>query len=183
MNEMMKQETETKAKAYAPTLTFFHANGKGTGGAVSFERIPATQDREGCLMAVLANQKTVGNRTAPTPVYPRFDWENRLIVKLNFSDLCQMIQVFRGECETVNGEKGLVHQSGEMSTRILLRHVVDPVAGYSFEVYRDRKNGEESRARVFLYPNEALGLCKVIEDSLAVICFGLPTEVNHGVAA
>lgn len=142
MNEMMKQETETKAKAYAPTLTFFHANGKGTGGAVSFERIPATQDREGCLMAVLANQKTVGNRTAPTPVYPRFDWENRLIVKLNFSDLCQMIQVFRGECETVNGEKGLVHQSGEMSTRILLL-----MSSIRWRVIRSRCIGTGKTAR------------------------------------
>ena len=183
MNEH-QETTEKQAVQYGPSMTFYHANAKGTGGALSLGRIPATLEEEGCLMARFANQLTVGNRQGPEPVYPRFDWENKIVVKLNFNDLCKMIQVFRGECEAMGEEgKGLYHRASGMVTRINLQHLLEPKPGYSFEVYRTKTTGEELRSRVFLSTDEATGICRIIEDSLALICFGSPMEARHGVAA
>ena len=48
-------------KAYPPRLVFYHPNGKGTGCAVQFDLRPAAGDREGCLFAAFANQKSVAD--------------------------------------------------------------------------------------------------------------------------
>ena len=83
--------TPTNRKTYRPQLSLFHANGKGTGCALVLELIPACGNEEGCVMAKIANQMTIGDRSGPIPVYPRFDWENATRLKLDFNDLCKML--------------------------------------------------------------------------------------------
>lgn len=165
--------------SYRPKLAFYHANPKGTGAAIRFELHPAHDDVDGSVFATLANQLTIGDRRAAQPVYPRFDWENSVTVKLDFSDLTKMLQVFRGECESIEEGKGLFHQSLRGTTTIKLSHVVEVMPGYVLEIYRGGRPESEASGRIFFHPNEALGLAAALESSMGVICFGIPTVIPH----
>ena len=165
---------------YRPKLAFYHATPKGTGCAVTWALHPAHDDTDGSIWLRAANQMTTGNRMGPNPTFPRFDWENAINVKFDFSDLCAFLQVFRGECESINGDHGLYHRSPAGLTRIQLRHLVDPVSGYSLEIYKTPANGgEESRAHLLLNPAEALGLCEAIAGAMYLVAFGIPMLVPH----
>lgn len=186
MNEEDNNTTNKGARTglFRPKLSFYHPNAKGTGCALSLELHPAHDQTDGSIMAQFANQKTIGNRNAANPTYSRFDWENSICVKLDFTDLTKMLQVFRGECESLEDGKGLYHISPRATTRIVLRHVLEPVTGYSLEVYRNAGGPTEgTTARIFLAPNEASGLAVAVENSLGVICFGIPTVIPHDTTA
>ena len=183
----MNNETNNKPMpppgTYRPKLAFFHANPRGTGCGVTLELHPAHDDTDGCIMMIAMNQMTVGNRMGPNPTFSRFDWENRICVKLDFNDLCAMLQVLRGECESINGDHGLYHRTARASTKIQLRHQVDPVSGYSLELYKTPAGGgEESHAHLLLSPAEALGLCESIAGAMYLVSFGIPMLVPHDTA-
>ena len=69
------------------------------------------------------------------------------------------------------------------TTKIVLRHLVEPVSGYSFELYRTPTQGEEMRAHIFFTPWEALGLAEAIAGSMSVISFGIPMVIPHDTSA
>ena len=180
-NENNTTRPETR---YRPCLTFYHANAKGTGAAVQFELHPAHDDHDGSIMMRIANQASVGDTRSATPVYPRFDWKNAIPVKLDFSDLCKMLQVFRGETESIGEGKGLYHRTSRAQTKIQLCHRLEPVPGYSLEVYRVPNSGEnETRSYIMLRPEEALGLSEAIAGSMSVISFGIPVVLPHDTRA
>ena len=183
MNEETgNNETGTRAQGAAyprPSLAFYHPNGKGTGSAVRLELHPAHDRTSGSIWLTAANQMTIGDRRGANPTFPRFDWEGRIVVKLEFDDLCKMLQVFRGECEDIGEGRGIYHRSATATTKIVLRHLVEPIPGYSLELYRTPTAGEEMRARFFFNPGEALGLSEAIAGSMSVICFGIPVVVPH----
>ena len=158
---------------FRPKFEFVHANAKGTGSAVSFEMVPAYNDVDGCVWVRFFNQTSIADRSGSEPVYARFDRENPIITKLGFNDLTKMLQVFRGECESLDGDKGLFHRYAGGQTVIKLTHLVSPYSGYVFEVAR-YSGGGDSGSKIFLAPHEALGLAAAIEGSLAVLCFGIP---------
>ena len=161
-----------------PTLTMYHPNGKGTGSAIRLELHPAHDDTAGSIMATIATQLTTGNCMGSMPVYPKFDWEGAITVKLDFTDISKMLQVFRGECESIEDGRGLFHKSTRGTTKITLRHIVEPIHGYMLEFYR-KTSEEDSNARIFLSPYEALGLATAIESSMGVICFGIPMVIPN----
>ena len=162
-----------------PELTMYHPNAKGTGSAIRLELHPAHDDTAGSIMATIATQLNTGNCMGSVPVYPRFDWEGAITVKLDFTDISKMLQVFRGECESLEDGRGLFHQSTRGTTKIMLSHIVEPINGYMLEVYRKTSGSEDSNARIFLLPYEALGLATAIESSMGVICFGIPMVIPH----
>ena len=162
-----------------PELTMYHPNGKGTGSAIKLELHPAHDDTAGSIMATIATQLTTENCLGAVPVYPRFDWKGAIMVKLDFTDISKMLQVFRGECESLEDGRGLFHQSTRGTTKIMLSHIVEPINGYMLEVYRKTIGSEDSNARIFLLPYEALGLATAIESSMGVICFGIPMVIPH----
>ena len=170
---------DTEIKTYRPSLVFYRANAKGTGSAMKMELHPAHGDTAGSIMMYLASQKTVGDYRGPNPIYPTFDWENPITVKLDFIDLSKMLQVFRGECENIEEGRGLVHRSPKGLTYIRLAHLVEPIPGYRLEVefYAGMLNVE--KRSIMLAPYEALGLTAAIESSLGVICFGMPMVDEH----
>lgn len=178
MNEMTNTNS-VAMREYRPNFAIYHPNGKGTGCALRMNLHPAHDRRDGCIMLELANQRTIGDRRAAIPKFPTFDWENRLVVKLGFSDLCKMLQVFRKENETLEEGKGLFHRSARYATRIVLRHLTEPIQGYSLEIYRNSadKSDADRSARMILNPWEALGIALAIEDSIGVICFGIPKVI------
>ena len=162
-----------------PTLTMYHPNGKGTGSAIRLELHPAHDDTAGSIMATIATQLTTGNCMGSMPVYPRFDWDGAITVKLDFTDISKMLQVFRGEYESIEDGRGLFHKSTRGTTKIVLAHSVEPINGYMLEVYRKTSDSEDSNARIFLSPYEALGLTAAIESSMGVICFGIPMVIPN----
>ena len=164
----------TEIKTYRPSLVFYRANAKGTGCAMKMELHPAHGDTAGCIMMSLASQKTVGDYRGPNPIYPTFDWENAICVKLDFIDLSKMLQVFRGECESIEDGRGLVHRSPSGLTYIRLEHLVEPIPGYRLDVKLCDGVVIVEQRSIILMPCEALGLVAAIESSLGVICFGVP---------
>lgn len=175
-------ESITPMRDYRPRLAFYHANGKGTGSAAKFEVVPAVGDRDGAVFLTLAQQKSVaagsldqGNRQHAT-----FDWPNRITVKLNFGDLCQMLLVFKGQMQTIAEGKGLYHDSRATTTLINLTHQTDPHPGWALEVSRRSKDTAEStsRVRIVFGAAEAFGLGTVLEQSLSLLAFGIPKETG-----
>ena len=180
MNTDTNNKTMPPPGTYRPKLAFYHATPKGTGCAVTWTLHPAHDITDGSIWLRAANQMTIGNRMGPNPTFPRFDWENPICVKLGFDDLCAFLQVFRGECESINDEHGLLHRSPAGLTCIKLRHLVEPVQGYSLEIYRTPTGGgEECRAHILLSSAEALGLCESIAGAMYLVSFGIPMLVPH----
>ena len=165
-------------KIYRPALALYKANAKCTGCAMKMELHPAHGDTAGGSMMSLASQKTVGDYRGPNPIYPTFDWENAICVKLDFIDLSKMLQVFRGECENIEDGRGLVHRSPSGLTYIRLEHLVEPIPGYRLDVKLCDGVVIIEQRSIILMPYEALGLVAAIESSLGVICFGIPMVEN-----
>ena len=177
MNEIANDRASAP-RAFRPKLAFYKANAKGSGCAMKMELHPAHGQTDGSIMVTLANQMTIGDRRGPNPTFPHFDWENAICVKLDFSDLSKMLQVFRGECESIEEGRGLVHRSPKGLTYIKLAHLIEPIPGYRLEVEFFAGSGNSERRTVMLMPYEALGLVAAIESSLGVICFGVPGDVQ-----
>lgn len=166
-------------KAYPPRLVFYHPNGKGTGCAVQFDLRPAAGDREGCLFAAFANQKSVaeGGRNAPAASRQAatFNWAEKITVKLNFSDVCQLLMVLSGKAASACDGKGLFHDTGETLTIIHMARQTEPVPGISFEVSKKRKNAEGTpqRSRILFTESESLGLSRLFSAILLPLAFGI----------
>ena len=158
-----------------PCLRFYHPNGKGTGCAMVMKLRPADATQDGFISVSFANQMTVGNMNCDNPTYPKFDWENRVDVVLDFNDLCAILQVLRGETESIREGCGIFRKYKECCQNIRLNHLVDPVCGYLFEVVEASANGGgDKRMRMLLSPAEALGICEAIAGSMYLITFGRP---------
>ena len=152
-----------------PALSLYHANGKGTGSALTVGLRPASAEQEGALFVGIAPQE----RAKDNP-FPRFDWEKEVVERLDFADVCAIVEVLRGESESIADGAGLFHRSPSAATAIRFRHVIEPVPGYMLEILRRWTDGEERNARFFLTSHEATGLCLAIEASIGVMCFGVP---------
>lgn len=172
-DETMKTDTPT---AYRPRLSFYHPNGRGTGCAVQFELHPAHDQVEGSIFTTFAKQKTTGEYNGEVRTFPTFDWENRICVKLDLSDLVQMLQTFRGCQESIADGKGLFHRTTTANMIIKLEHRIEPCPGYLFEVTR-REIGAEDMQRIGIVftVSEAFMLSLAIEQSIGVLAFGIPT--------
>ena len=180
----MNPNSETQAmsvlpegmKSYPPRLLFYHPNSKGSGCAVQFDLRAAYGDREGALFAAFANQKSVatGARGTEGRQAATFAWGEKITVKLNFTDVCQLLAVLEGKAASAGDGKGLFHDAGETSTVIRMERVAEPVAGVSFEVSKKRKGVEEGarRARILFTEAEALGLRHLFGDMLLPMAFG-----------
>lgn len=182
-NSRSSAEPPKAVSFFRPKFSLYHASSKGTGCALKMVLHPAHDNTDGSIWMTLANQMTVGDRRGPNPVYPRFDWENAACVKLDFNDLCQMLQVFRGEIETIGEGKGLYHKSSRSNTQICFRHVVDPTAGYSLEVFRTPRDGEGQHYHFFFNMAEACGLTEALADVMGVVAFGIPVVLPHDTSA
>lgn len=163
-------------KTYAPSLALYHPNSKGTGCALQFDLRPATAEREGCLFAAFANQKSVaaGSRADSNRQAATFNWAEKITVKLNFSDVSQLLLVLCGKAPSLADGKGLFHDSGETTTVIQMAHQTEPVRGTSFEVSKKRRNSSSpaQRARILLTDAETFGLARLLDATLYPLAFG-----------
>lgn len=182
----MNEENNVKTVGrYRPSLGFYHASPKGNGCVAKFTLHPAHDNEDGSIMMMMAGQQTVGNRNGANPTFATFDYNNAVYVKLDFNDLVEILRVFQGEIESVNDGKGLYHRSVKYATSIRVTHIIDPIVGYSIEVWRKPFRTEESEThlRIVLKPGEALGLCEAIRGSLYLVTFGIPMLVEHDTSA
>ena len=184
MNETTPAEPVRQPGAFRPQLAIYHPNGKGTGGAAKLDLHPAHDDTEGCIMLRLASQRAIGGQAAGEQQFARFGWDDAITVKLGFADICAILQVFNGECESLGDGRGLYHRTARASTKIVLRHLVDPRPCYSLELYRTlTADGSETRAHLLISSAEAEGLRAAILGSMSVVCFGIPMLGPHDTTA
>ena len=173
-------DNDAPARTYRPQLSFYHANGKGSGSAARFEVVPACGDRDGAVFLTLAQQKSVasGSGEHGNRQYATFDWPNRVTVKLNFSDLCHLLPVFKGLAATMADGKGLYHDSRNTTTLINLTRQSEPYTGLALEVSRRGKAESEQavRTRIVFNNTEAFGLGVVLEQVLGLLAFGIPND-------
>ena len=162
---------------FSPHLVFYHPNSKGTGCAVQFDLRPATADREGCLFAAFATQKSLatGSRADASRQAATFNWTEKITVKLNFTDVSALLLVLTGKASALADGKGLFHDTGETSTVIHMARQTDPVPGISFEVSKKRKNAPDApqRARILFTDVEAFGLARLFNAILLPLAFGI----------
>ena len=162
-----------------PCLRLYHPNGKGTGCAMVMKLRPADATQDGFVVVSFANQMTVGNPTGDNPTFPKFDWENEVDVVLDFYDLCAILQVLRGETESIREGRGIFHKYKDCCQTIKFSHIVEPICGYLFDVFETSENsGDEKRAHMLLSPAESLGIYEAITGSMYLIAFGVPRLSN-----
>lgn len=166
-----------------PSNTYYHANGKGTGSAISFELHPAHDNTPGSLFVELAPQKSVGSRTGAQVSFPTFDWEKRIVFKLDKTDLSQFLQVFRGIQEDIFEGKGLFHRSRNANTIIRFGHQIEPRPGYMLNVSRRSSDGTDQQGYFFFTPSEAFELSVAIESAMLFIVFGVPAVIPRTMGA
>lgn len=168
--------SDAAQKTYPPVLSFYHPNSKGTGCAVEFDLRPATSEREGCIFAAFANQKSLatGSRNDNSRQAATFGWNEKITVKLNFNDICQLLLVLAGKAPSAADGKGLFHDAGETSTVIHMARTNEPVRGISFEVSKKRKNSPDpaQRSRILFTDAESFGLYRLLDACLFPLAFG-----------
>ncbi|MDD4101884.1 MAG: hypothetical protein PHU80_04545 [Kiritimatiellae bacterium] len=178
INDTMPKTADDDAqpRGYRPRLSFYHANGKGSGSAARFEVVPASGDREGSVYLTLAQQKSVatGSTAQGNRQHATFDWAGRVTVKLNFDDLCQMLLVFSGQAAAIADGKGLYHDSRNMTTVINLNRNDETHPGVTLDISRRGKDesGQACRTRIAFNKAEAFGLGTVLEQALGLVAFG-----------
>lgn len=150
-------------------LKLYHPTSKGTGCAIGLELHPATAEQEGSIILEMAHQRTVGEIIGKS----EFDWNDTACVRLGFNELTKVLQVLRGETESVEGERGLMFGDPKVTRRMMLRHVFETCCGYSLEVsrYPEVDGGKYS---ILLTNAEALGICEAISAAMVWVAFGDP---------
>lgn len=136
-----------------------HRNAKGTGAMMEMAYRPSTDGVEGCLYIGLSPQCN-----------SVFDMSEKIRYKLTPVEAAEVLQVLRGECESIRDGKGIYYRSDGMAIRLQFRHIIEPVLGYSLELYEEMERART--CRIFLSYPEALVMSCAIEHALAPMVFG-----------
>ncbi len=156
---------------------YYHANPKGTGSAVKIELHPAHGDTAGSIFVTMAMQRTIGSMQGGNQVFPTFDWSKGIRMKLDRSDISQVLQVLRGMQESIMDDKGLFHRSPAGNTVIKFSHQIEPRPGYLLSVWRKSPSGEATSGYYIFDMNEAFALMLSLERALMYVCFGIPEVI------
>lgn len=167
---------------YGPELSFYHANAKNTGVAITFRVEPATANLDGAVYFSIAKQKSVGNLNAQGPErFASFDWANKTTVKLGFLEVAEMMMVFGGQASVLThaGKEGFFHNSPSATTSVSLKRAEDPNRpGFILGVGRTPKADPNARqyATFAFWPAEAFALRAALMAEMGLLAFGLPRE-------
>ena len=161
-------------KAREQKLVFYHPAASGSG--VALQVGPRVNRREGdrynCFFFEMAAQKESAVREGEKRAVASFDWENKLTVKLDFGDLCEILLVLEGTQDKVGGAKtGIYHDTGRANTVISFGRMAEK-GGYSFGLSRkDKESGQVTRLSIGLSEAEAIGLRCIIQAGLFFLTF------------
>lgn len=167
----MKEQSDVNA--YPQALRFYHPSASGRGAAMQIEpRFSNRQgDRYNCFFLEMAAQQTPPSQQGGQRVHATFNWQEKLAVKLDFEDICEILVVLEGRADKVGGKRdGLFHQSDSANTIITCQR--GEQGGTMFGLSRkDNASGETSRVSIVLSEAEALGLRHVLQSSLFFLSF------------
>lgn len=163
---------------YANSLGLFHPSAEiERGSAVKLECRPARRLHGGVFFLTIMPQKDApGTNPDGSRKRASFSWDQRICVKLDFSDVAALLCVLYGmtECAGRDG-KGLYHDSKDATTTIYFRGPSNDYSGYQLVLSRKLKNGGELTRLCFVFSaQEALTLRLLLEHGLFPIVFGLP---------
>jgi len=163
------------AGARAQRLAFYHPNGDGNGTALQLEpRLNRrSSDRYDCFFLDMAAQKTAGGRDGDRMVPATFDWENKMTVKLDFPDICELMSVLEGRVEKAGGQRnGIYHDNGKACT-IIGFHRNTEKGGYHLSLSKKNKDqgAQVTRLHMALSEAEAIGLRCIFQAGLFFITF------------
>ena len=153
--------------------TIYHPNGKGTGAALQLDmRLNhGDETRYDCFFLNMARQKTVAQRGDGDRTHATFDWENKVTVKLDFTDICELLTVLEGIKQRPGDGRGLYHSTGGTNTLIDLCKSEEK-SGHSLSISKKDSQGESVfRAQILLTQAESLGLKHIFQTSLFFLTF------------
>ncbi len=180
-----KQGVGTKIREQK--LAFYHPNAAGSGVALQFEpRVNRREsDRYNCFFFEMAAQKTLPERDGDKRVMPTFDWANKLTVKMDFADICEMLMVLEGRQERVGGQKNGIYHDSERANTVITFGKNPEKGGFAFGLSRkDKESGQLTRLNIGLSEAEATGLRAIIQTGLFFITFSAHIfAMNPGVRA
>lgn len=156
------------------SIRFCHPNGKGTGSALRVEpRINRSgEDRYNCFFLEMAAQKSTAGGPGSNGDFATFDWDNKIVVKLGFLDISEILMVLEGRMAKVGGSRsGLYHASQQGNTLISLARQ-DDRQNYLLSLSRKR-NGESAAQRISIALSdvEATGLRCLFQTGLFFVTF------------
>ena len=150
-----------------PAITICHANARGTGTALRLELHPARTDSDGSILATIAPQNAI------KPV-ASFYWNNSISVRLCLMDLAKILQVFRGNYESIDDGKGLYHRTINGFTVVRLYHRIEPIGGYVLDVSHKSNDGDIVHLIFSMTYDEAFALAEAIDHAMLYVAFGVP---------
>lgn len=160
----MNHSTRDLTKYMAATVTQFlelrHPNAKGTGSALRIAYVRELGAKSRTLTVAIAPQNCGGGEP--------FVWESGVSYALDFTDAAHMLQVFRGECESIHEGKGLFQPTEDATNVFQLNHDISATFGYAVEISNHFKVPHDiCRGRFVLTPAESLGLCEAISGMMS----------------
>lgn len=171
-NETGKQGNGSKMREQK--LAFYHPNAAGNGVALQLEpRVNRREaDRYNCFFFEMAAQKTIPERVGDKRVMPTFDWANKLTVKMDFADICELLMVLEGRQERAGGSKNGIYHDSEKANTIITFSKIPEKGGYAFGLSRkEKESGQLIRLNIGLSEAEALGLKTLMQVGLFFITF------------
>lgn len=169
----MNKKHEVATNAYPSALRFYHPSASGHGAAMRLEpRFSNSQEnRYNCFFLEMAAQQSPPRTEGGKRVHATFNWQEKLAVKLAFTDICEILVVLEGRAEKVGeGRGGLFHQSGSANTIISCQR--GDKGGYVIGLSRkETDTGQTNRLRIVLSEAEAVGLRHVLQTSLFFLSF------------
>ena len=89
-------------------------------------------------------------------------------------DLAKILQVFRGNYESIDDGKGLYHRTINGLTVVRLYHRIEPIGGYVLDVSHKSNDGETVRLIFLMTYDEAFALAEAIDHAMLYVAFGVP---------
>lgn len=148
---------------YAKKLEFPKPKKDGSGSTAQL----GYSESANCVFMELAKQKE-----DTTVTNARFDYDNKIIMKLGAVDICEMLVVLDGKKDSINNEKGIFHQfekdGFKVTSGIRLKRNDPKYGGFFLEVGKN-ENGEKKNVALRITDAESIMLSVILKTYLEKI--------------
>lgn len=168
------QHIESPTDFKGRSVSFYHPNGKGSGSALRIEPKLNRNDTEryNCFFLELAPQKSMTSRGRDGVVPATFDWQRKITVKLDFTDVTEILAVLEGRTRKAGGERnGLYHASGGGNTLISFQQNAEQS---TYSLYLSTKKAGETtphKIGITLSEVEGIGVRCLFQTGLFFVTF------------
>ena len=167
---MANEKENQPGRQYLPVATIYHPKKNGNGSALAFRLTPANDRATGFLQMEFAKQSFAGDEEQK--LFPRFDWEHRIKLRLNPYEVAELIEVFRGIKESLRDGAGFIHNMEKRTAVLRVAHATEPVPYFAFHVIVTRDGEDDSEAKIGLTPSEVLAIETGLSSSMGRMLFG-----------